>query len=324
MKPFTLVLMVTGICWCKGALAQQDPQFSQYIFNQFVYNPAYAGMDNALSATAHLRTQWVGINGHPFIQNLSVHTPVSLLHGGAGFQVLNEEEGALRITAVALAYSYIYKSRIGKFSFGVSGGLQQASLDGSRLKAPDGNYENFLVEHNDPLLPVVSVNGIAPDVAAGIFFSSSKVNMGLSATHLIPAAIKFNSDGGNLEMNLESQYYFQASYLLRLGRTVAFRPSVYAKSNGINLQGEADVVCSFNDLFWIGGGFRGYNDRTQDGIIAMAGINIGENLKVGYSYDYTISPLSASSDGSHELVLNYRLNLVRPAKPGKAIYNPRF
>lgn len=310
--------------FCSPGFSQQDPQFSQYILNQFVYNPAYAGMDNALSATAHLRTQWVGIDGHPLIQNISVHSPVSLLHGGAGLQVLNEQEGAMRVTSVSLAYSYIHKSRIGKFSAGVSGGIVQMNLDGSKLRAPDGNYENFLIEHNDPLLPVVSTNGLAPDFAAGFFFSSSKVNIGLSATHLIPVGIKLNGGGGNLEMNSERQYYFQASYLAKLGRSFSVRPSVYAKSNGSNLQGEVDAIFSFNNFFWIGGGVRGYNDITQDGIIGMAGINIGDNLRVGYSYDYTISPLKAVSDGTHELVLNYRVTLLKPAKPGKAIYNPRF
>jgi len=319
-----IFFLAAEIFCCTTSRAQQDPQFSQYILNQFVYNPAYAGMDNALSATAHLRTQWVGITGQPFIQNISVHSPVSLLHGGAGLQILNEQEGAMRVTSASLSYSYIHKSRIGKFSFGVNGGIMQVNLDGSKLRASDGNYENNLIEHNDPLLPVVSVNGLAPDFAAGFFFSSNKVNIGLSSTHLIPMEIKLNGSSESLAMNLERQYYFQASYLAKLGKTFALRPSVYLKSNGNNLQGEADAIFSFNNFFWIGGGMRGYNDNTQDAVIAMTGINIGENLRIGYSYDYTISSLSTASSGSHELVLNYRVNLVKPAKPGKAIYNPRF
>lgn len=320
----SLLFLLTAMFAASGVYAQQDPQFSQYMFNQFTYNPAYAGMDNALSATAHVRAQWVGINGSPLIQNISVHSPVSLLHGGAGLQVLNEQEGALRVTNVSLAYSFIHKSRIGKFSLGFNGGIEQVNLDGSKLRAPDGNYENFSIEHNDPLLPVVSVNGLAPDFGAGFFFSSSKINIGLSSTHLIPVSVKLNSGGGDLQMNLERQYYLQASYLAKLGKTVALRPSLYAKSNGNNLQGEADAIFSFNNFFWIGGGFRGYTDNTQDGVIGLAGINIGENMRIGYSYDYTISPLKSASNGSHELVLNYRVNLIKPAKPGKAIYNPRF
>jgi type IX secretion system PorP/SprF family membrane protein len=319
-----LVFLIGGMTLGFNAGAQQDPQFSQYMFNQFTYNPAYAGMDNALSATANVRAQWVGITGHPLVQDLSVHSPVSLLHGGAGLQVLNEQEGALRITNVSLAYSFIYKARIGSFSFGINGGIEQVNLDGTKLRAPDGNYENFSIEHNDPLLPVVSVDGLSPDFGAGLFFSSSKLNIGMSATHIVPMAVNLNSSGGDLKMNMERQYYLQASYLAKLGKTLALRPSVYAKSNGDVFQGEADAIFSFNDFFWIGGGFRGYNDNTQDGIIGLAGINIGSNLKIGYSYDYTISPLKAASDGSHELMLNYRVNLIKPAKPGKAIYNPRF
>ncbi|MFI5135477.1 MAG: PorP/SprF family type IX secretion system membrane protein, partial [Chitinophagales bacterium] len=147
-KRAALVILI--ICFYNAkSLAQQDPQFSQYFFNPFMYNPAYAGLDKALSLTAHLRTQWVGIDGHPFSQNVSAHTPVSLLHGGMGIEVLNEQAGAMRVTSASLAYSFIHKTRIGYFSIGASGGIVQAAIDGSQLRAPDGNYNNT-IDHNDP------------------------------------------------------------------------------------------------------------------------------------------------------------------------------
>ena len=132
--------------------------------------------------------------------------------------------------------------------------------------------------------------------------------------------------GTSSDLNLEvsPQYYFQTSYLAKLSKTVALRPSIELKSNGSNLQGEGDLVVNFNNFFWVGGGYRGYDQYSQDAIIGLAGINISENLLIGYSYDFTMSALQSASKGSHEVIINYKVNLVKPAKPGKAIFNPRF
>ncbi len=303
--------------------SQHDPQFSQYFLNPYMYNPAYGGMDKALSLTAHIRAQWVGFDGYPFSQNVSVNSPVSLLHGGMGLQVLNEQAGALRETFATLSYNYIHKSRIGYFSFGASGGIVQGALDGSKLRAPDGDYVNT-IDHNDPILSSGSVSGIAPDVSAGFFFSSSKFNIGLSGEHLLQTSITLDGTSSNLNLEVSRQYYLQTSYLAKLSKTVTLRPCIALKSNGSNLQGEGDLVVNFKNFFWVGAGYRGYDQYSQDALIAMAGININENLLIGYSYDFTMSALQSVSQGSHEVIINYRVNLVKPAKPGKAIFNPRF
>jgi len=303
--------------------AQQDPQFSQFFLNPYMYNPAYGGMDKALSITAHVRAQWVGINGYPFSQNVSAHSPVNLLHGGMGIQILNEQAGALRFTTASLSYCYIHKSRIGYFSFGAGGGIIQAAIDGSKLRAPDGDYTNT-IDHNDPILSSGSVSGIAPDASAGFFFSSSKFNLGLSANHLVPVDVKLDGTTSTLNFDLSPQYYLQTSYLAKLSKNVSLRPSIQVKSNGSNFQGEGDLTVSLKNFIWFGAGYRGYDQYTQDAVIGMAGININQNLLISYSYDFTMSALQSVSKGSHEVMINYRLNLVKPAVPGKAIFNPRF
>ena len=150
------------------------------------------------------------------------------------------------------------------------------------------------------------------------------MGVGISATHLVPMTIKLNGNTSDIALAMVSQYYLNASYTSEVGKSLAIRPSINLKSDGDNLQAEADLLVIFNNFFWVGGGLRGYNDNTLDGFIATAGMNIGNNFRVGYSYDYTLSSLSNVSNGSHEVVLNYRVNLIKPAKPGKAIYNPRF
>ncbi|MEO6166184.1 MAG: type IX secretion system membrane protein PorP/SprF [Chitinophagales bacterium] len=316
----TLLLFVT----INKTVAQQDPQFSQHFLNQAAFNPAYTGLDNALSATAQFRSQWVGIDGHPITQNISLHSPVPVIHGGLGINLLNEQAGVLRNTSVSINYSYIIKTRAGNFSIGASGGAVQVNVDGSKLRAPDGVYQQNDINHNDFLLPIVPVSGVAADFSAGVYYTGKNLSVGVSANHVIPGSVKLNSEGSNLEFNYERQYYLQLGYLAKFSKSLGMRPSVMVKSDGNRLQGEGDLVFIYKDFLWLGGGYRGFNDQTMDAIVGLLGISISENFRLGYSYDYTISALSSVSSGSHEVVLNYRVNLMKPVKPGKVVYTPRF
>jgi type IX secretion system PorP/SprF family membrane protein len=315
--------LVLAMLFAALATAQQDPQFSQYFFNAYTYNPAYGGLDQALSVTAHGRAQWVGIEGNPFNQNVSAHSPVSLLHGGMGLQVLNQQEGAFRLTSATVSYAYQVKSRLGYFSIGVSGGVTQAAIDGSKLRAPDGDYLNT-INHNDPLLSTGSVNNLGADGAAGIFFSSSRFHAGFAVNHLIPSTIKVNGTTAELNFELIPHYYFQTGYLAKLSSSLSLRPTLFLKSDGSHHQAEVDLCVGVKDLLWVGGGYRGFDELSQDAIIGVAAIRISEDLLVSYSYDFPVSAIKTASQGSHEVLINYRVNLLKPATPGKTIYNPRF
>ena len=325
MKPvdFTSRIVIMLLLISLNAAAQQDPQFSQYFMNQAAVNPAYTGLDNALSTTAQFRSQWVGMDGHPVTQNIALHSPVPVLHGGLGINLMNEQAGVLRNTIVALTYSYILKTRAGDFSLGISGGAAQVNVDGSRLRAPDGVYTNG-INHNDFLLPIVPVSGLAPDFSAGLFYNGKNFSVGLSANHVIPQPVKLDAEGSSLQFDYERQYYLQMGYMANLSKTFAIRPSIMVKSGGSRLQGEADLLAVYKDFLWFGAGYRGFDDQTMDALIGILGISISENLRLGYSYDYNMSSLGSANNGSHELVLNYKINLMKPLKPGKVVYTPRF
>lgn len=325
MKPvdFTSRIVIMLLLISLNAAAQQDPQFSQYFMNQAAVNPAYTGLDNALSTTAQFRSQWVGMDGHPVTQNIALHSPVPVLHGGLGINLMNEQAGVLRNTIVALTYSYILKTRAGDFSLGISGGAVQVNVDGSRLRAPDGVYTNG-INHNDFLLPIVPVSGLAPDFSAGLFYNGKNFSVGLSANHVIPQPVKLDAEGSSLQFDYERQYYLQMGYMANLSKTFAIRPSIMVKSGGSRLQGEADLLAVYKDFLWFGAGYRGFDDQTMDALIGILGISISENLRLGYSYDYNMSSLGSANNGSHELVLNYKINLMKPLKPGKVVYTPRF
>lgn len=325
MKPFETAVRILIIMLLNNlsVSAQQDPQFSQYFMNPAAFNPAYNGLDNSLSATAQFRSQWVGIDGHPVSQNIALHSPVPVLHGGLGLNLMNEQAGVLRNTMAGLAYSYIIKTKAGNFSLGASGGLVQVNVDGSRLRAPDGIYQNG-INHNDFILPIVPVSGLSADFAAGLFYSGKNLSAGISVNHVVPQAVDLNTDGGTLVFNYERHYYMMAGYLAKLSKTIAIRPSIMIKSDGTRFQGEADLILLYKDFLWFGGGYRGFNDQTMDALVGILGINIAQNFRLGYSYDYNTSSLGSASNGSHEVVLNYRIDLMKPVKPGKVIYTPRF
>jgi type IX secretion system PorP/SprF family membrane protein len=326
MRILGKALLIGGLFFLNVTMAysQQDAQFSQYFLNQALYNPAYCGMDQALSATAQFRSQWVGIDGHPLAQNILVHSPVPLLHGGLGIGLLNEQEGVMRTTFIKLNYSYIFKTRAGNFSLGVNGGAVQVNVDGSKLRAPEGDYQNG-INHNDNILPVVPVNGFAPDFSAGLFFGGKNLSAGVSVNHIIPMTASLNSDGSStLEFNFVRQYYVNLGYLARFSKTLSMHPVVLLKSDDSRFQAEADLIFTYRNFLWVGAGYRGYGNETMDALIGIIGVKIGDNFTLGYSYDYTTSALSSVSSGSHEVVLNYSVNLSKPVKPGKVIYTPRF
>src|SRR5580765_4630884 len=125
--PTSIFLLIIFQAIIYNVTAQQDPQFSQYFLNQIVFNPGYTGMDNALSVSAQARSQWMGIEDHPVIENVSVHSPVPALHGGLGLLLLNEEAGAIRNTSINASYAFHIKTSAGTVSIGVSGGAVQTA-----------------------------------------------------------------------------------------------------------------------------------------------------------------------------------------------------
>jgi len=322
LKILSISIFLLGIVTLK---AQQLPQYSLYMLDGYHTNVAYAGMDNYLSATGVFRKQWLGLEGSPMTQHINVHLPWYYLSGGAGLSIENDIQGAERNTAISLSYNYIARlSESLRLSFGLGGGIMQKALDGSKLFAPEGNYEGVTINHNDDLIPIGIESSFAPTATAGIYLQTISLEIGFAANHLTESLIRYES-GIATEIQLKRHYLATAIYRFNISDEWNVQPSILLKSDFVETQADFSILAQLNNNIFAGASFRGYNGNTIDALIFLAGMNISPKIRLAYAYDLSLSRLSNYQTGSHEILLNYNLNKEIGGKiPAKTIYNPRY
>jgi type IX secretion system PorP/SprF family membrane protein len=315
-------------CFVGVLQAQQAPQYSMYMLNKYNFNPAYAGLDNSLSITGVFRKQWVNLESSPVTQNVNAHMPLYFLGGGFGINIENDQLGAERNTSGSISYNYFVPvSKKSLLSFGLGAGAIQKSLDGSKLRAPDGDYTNpepGNIDHRDDFIPNGKVSATAPYLNAGVYFQGEKLEVGLSANNLIEPTATLNAED-LVNIKFIRNYFFSFAYSFELSRDLIIQPSLFAKSDLVQTQLDFSAIVKYNDNIFGGASFRGYNTNSIDAVIFIVGYKLNEKVTFAYSYDLTLSGLSSVSKGSHEILLNYNLNkLIGKGIPPKIIYNPRF
>jgi len=315
-----LITLFSLFLSCQLAVAQQSPQYSIYMFNKYAFNPSYAGLDNSISLTGVYRQQWAGLPESPKQQSVNVHTPFYFAGGGLGLAVENQTLGAQGQTSFALTYSYHLPVGDGILSLGASGGYVQRSLDGSKIRTPDGKYDELIL-HNDQTLPDTKISGGGMTFNFGAYYKAEQLEIGISALNLSEQQIDLN---GNVAFQLSRSYYLNLGYSLDIGKNVVLLPSVLLKSTFLQTQIDFSALFRYNDNIFVGGSFRGYNSETIDGVAIIGGFKLNEKITIAYAYDLTLSELSTVSNGSHEIMLNYNLGkVIGKGKPPHIIYNPR-
>ncbi|KAA9340157.1 PorP/SprF family type IX secretion system membrane protein [Adhaeribacter soli] len=310
------IVIFLGIWMVAGsAFAQQSAQYTQYIFNGLVINPAYAGSKEMWNLSAIYRDQWAGLEGAPTTQTFSVDGTVKKNKIGLGLQAINDRLGAQgQLSVLASAAIRMPLSGKSKLSFGLAGGATQHSLDGTALKA---------TASNDPDIPNSKITEIVPSVKAGFYFHTDRLYVGLSGADLVPVKNEF-------VLTPERHYFLTSGYVFDLGEHVKFKPSFLLKEdfNGpTNLDLNAFVL--FAERIWIGSSYRtGVNLFKKTGAaknvdLANAWAGIAEvyltpKIKLGYSYDVTLTGLS--SYPSHEFSLGYYIL----KKEGTSLLSPRY
>jgi len=295
-----LIVSISGISY-----GQQDPQFSQNMFNKLYTNPAYAGSSEGICGTLMYRDQWGGFDGAPKTGVFSLDAPVNFLHGGLGLTVLAADELGFENTfAVKLAYAFRFNVGQGNLALGIDAGLLQKSIDG------DFKFN----DPGDPIIPTSDVSGsVIPDLGAGIYYNSDKLYLGASASHLAESEV----DYGDFTTKMARHYYFMGGYRIDFSPSISLTPSVFVKNVADQTQLDINANLFFNNRFWIGGSYR-----LEDAIVLMAGLNITPNLRLGYSYDLTTSELKDYSSGTHEIMLGYCYKIKKKITP--IIRNVRF
>jgi type IX secretion system PorP/SprF family membrane protein len=298
-KLFSFVLMFTAIV----SFAQQDAQFTQYMYNTINVNPAYAGSRGALSIFALHRTQWVGLDGAPVTNAVSMNTPLNGNNLGLGVSIINDKIGPTKENTISADLSYtIPTSETFKLSFGIKATANLFDLDVTKLNPVD----------DDPSLHDYQ-NKFSPNIGAGVYWHSNKAYIGFS----VPNFIQTNRYDDNEVAIFKEQinYYLIAGYVFDLNNYIKFKPAVLTKMvEGAPLQLDVSGNFMFNDKFVVGVAYR-----WSAALSAMVGFQVSEGLYIGYGYDHETTNLDNYNSGSHEIFLRYEL-----FKNNNKITTPRF
>ena len=287
-------------------VAQQDPMYTQYMYNTLSVNPAYAGSRDALSLTGLIREQWVGIKGAPSTQTLTVHSPIYNDNMGLGLSVVNDRVGPIHQTLLFADYAYsIQTTDNAKLAFGLKAGINLLQANLTDLHSNQGG---------DQAIYNVD-NRLLPNVGVGIYYYSDKGYVGISAPKLLQQRI---SDGDtNLNDDLQRRHYFLiGGYVFDLSESVKFKPSFLLKAvQGAPVSMDLSANFLFNDKFGVG-----LAHRFDDSFSGLLQYYVTPQFRIGYAYDFTMTELRHYNSGSHELMVGYDFAFISDTR----IRSPRF
>lgn len=275
--------------------AQQDPQFSHNMFSHIATNPGAAGAENAISATAIHRLQWVGFDGAPTTSFFAVDAAVSPfgIKSGVGLIFSDDKLGFEDNFDLKLAYAYRMNLADGTLGIGMNFGIVNKKLEGD-WKFPDRTED----------IPQ-QANATAFDMGMGLFYSSKKIYVGVSSSHLLQPELTLAQQSTT---KTKRHYYLTGGYNITTPIPgLEVKPSVFVKTDASSFQFSINTNVVYNKKFW-----GGVTYRADDSIIALLGLELVNGLKLGYAYDITTSDIGKYSDGTHEVFLRYSFEISVP------------
>lgn len=288
MKKLVLVFMFFSAI----GFAQQDSQYTQYMYNTITVNPAYAGSRGMLSIFGLHRSQWIGLDGAPRTNAFSVNTPLNGNHLGLGVSIVNDKIGPTVENTFSADLSYtVPTSETFKLSFGIKGTANLFNIDMNKLDIKDQGDKQFQ-----------NLDGkFSPNIGAGIYLHSDKAYVGLSVPNFIESD-RYDDDQVAI-FKEKINYYFIAGYVFDINPSIQFKPALLTKLvQGAPLQVDVSGNFMFDEKFVLGLGYR-----WDASVSAMAGFQVSEGLYVGYAYDHETTRLQKYNSGSHEIFLRFEL-----------------
>ena len=309
--------------------AQQQPHYTQYILNQYILNPALAGIENYTDVKISHRHQWVGLQDAPVTTYFTIHTALGKKddrttatsfetpgenprgrsywqdyeaakpHHGIGLKIINDRTGPINRFSGYASYAYhVGISAKTSLAAGFEAGLRSISLDRSKLDFGSAN----------PLDPAVynsaEIGQVKPDFGAGLYLYSASYFVGVSAQQIISQKIYFSGlTVKAADSKLVPHLFASAGYRFFLNDDFSALPSVMLKYvQPLPVQFDMNMKIQYLDRLWAGASYR-----LQDGFAGMIGMNVSNTFNLGYSYDYSTSRLHTVSKGTHEIVLGFLL-----------------
>lgn len=309
---YTLLIVVSGM----SARAQQDAQFTQYMFNSMYITPAFAGVEGVTQLTAMHRSQWLGYEssfndgGAPTTQMISFNSPIYKLRSGFGFYAINDKLGPLNNLEAQAIYAYHLGIKDAKLSFGIKLGVFSQSI----------NYDVYrAIDDKDPLLQNKSgkESQIRPDVGFGIYYRAEKFYLGAGVNHLTRAEFDF---GTNESRNaLENHLNFTGGYYYEVNFDLTLTPTVLVKTDFKEYSFDLGVIATLKDKMWAGLSFR--QSEAANVLLGYSFLK-DKALRLGYAIDVVVKDQEAKENFSHELMLSYQLPVYATGK--KVVRTPRY
>lgn len=301
------VLLMCILAISITSMAQQEPMYSQYMFNMLNINPAYAGSRGIATATALYRNQWVGIQGAPETSSFSFDAPIKEKKIGLGVQLYDDRLGIERSTGLKASYAFrIQLHESGTLSLGIQAGVLNYRANYSEVRT---------FQPNDPAFSQ-NINGFLPSAAAGIYYNADKFYVGFSTPALLKTKISSNNTVDITSVTQRDLHlYFTTGIVLSLSDDLLIKPSLLVKA----VSG-APVEFDLNTNIWIQNAIAfGFSYRTGDSYVGMVELQLSKQLRLGYAYDKTFSDLGYLNTGTHELMLRMEFGLTE-----KSVASPRY
>jgi len=298
MKRIKHYILAFALFSCSVGIAQQLPQFTQYMYNTISINPAYAGSREALSIVGLHRSQWVGFKGGPITQTLSIHTPLRNDRIGLGLSFIQDDLGPQNFSYLYGDFSYTIPVGVdSRLAFGLKAGFTGFSFD-TDFRQDESNI-------SDPLIYGVE-DRWTPNLGAGVFWHSTRWYLGLSA----PRILNTNRDKDKEFEALERiSYYFTGGYVFDLSKSIKLKPAFLVKAtNGAPASYDLTANFLFNEKFWLGGSYR-INEQTA-AVGGLVDFQISRQLRIGYAYEKPISDIADYTSGTHEILLIYEFKFL--------------
>ena len=295
-----LAVVLSGV----EAFAQQDAQYSQYMFNQLALNPAYAGSREALATSLVYRNQWTGIDGAPTTGAVAVQMPLKKKKIGVGAEIFSDKLGPKNTSGILFSYAYRIPFLKGKLSFGLRMGMYNYAFDWTKMDYKDkSDVYNQIQERKSKITPTADF---------GMYYYARTFYWGFATTHL--------NRGKITTMTTDSTAHQEVHYFIPIGKAfevknMIINPSVLIKAAS-NAPPSVDVSVNLllKERLWLG-----VSARSKYGILFLAQYMINEKMKAGYSYDLGTNKIGIVGKGSHEIMIGYDINLH-----GTKMVTPRY
>jgi type IX secretion system PorP/SprF family membrane protein len=307
-KLLLLLLLSTIVSW--EIQAQQDAQYTHYMFNTLSVNPAYAGSREALTVTGLHRSQWVGFPGAPKTQTLTIHSPFLKDKIGLGLSFINDKIGPTKTTSIYSDFAYkIQVGERGKLSFGLKGGINMRSNDLVALKT---------IQQGDDSFTTNVASEVLMNFGFGLYYNRKRFYTGLSVPRLLENNFQENQTSEGLAKDNRHLFYIVGGVIdVSKKNKIKIKPTALVKyTRGAPLDVDLTATFLILEKLWIGPMYR-----LGDAVGGLIGFNITDQLSAGYSFDWsTTNKTSKYNSGSHEVMLRYDLIYKNKRK----IRSPRY